>query len=65
MLLAYNNEVLNSFSVILLAISEKRPYFNTECNCHCHYGSFHVEYVEDIPYHDLNSWCETDAIGIA
>ena len=55
MLLAYNNEVLNSFSLILLAISEKRPYFNTECNCHCHYGSFHVEYVEDIPYHDLNS----------
>ena len=30
-----------------------------------HYGSFHVEYVEDISYHDLSSWSETDAIDIA
>ena len=23
--------------------------------CSCHHGRFHVEYVEDISYHDLNS----------
>ena len=24
-------------------------------SCSCHYGSFDVEYVEDISYHDLSS----------
>ena len=33
--------------------------------CSCHYGSFDVEHGEDISYHELNSWCETDAVGIA
>ena len=33
--------------------------------CSGHYGSFHVEYVEDISYHDLSSWYENDGIGIA
>ena len=33
--------------------------------CSCHYGSFHVEYVENSSYNDFNSWCETDTIGIA
>ena len=33
--------------------------------CSCYYGTFDVECVEEISYHDLNLWCETDAIGIA
>ena len=34
-------------------------------SCSCHHDSFHIKYVEDSSYHDLNSWCESDAIGIA
>ena len=33
--------------------------------CSCLDGTFYVEYVKHSSFHDFNSWCETDAIGIA
>lgn len=33
-----------------------------EASCSCHYVSFHVEYIPDSSYHDLNSCCESDVL---